>query len=90
MVTAAERLQAKNLRRASFATGNNQPGLGRTVAGAAAGAAAAGAVSASDSLQNEQNRFNALQNNLNLAHIQDELEDIEGAIAARKSDGSLF
>ena len=82
MVTAAERQQAKNLRRANFATGHNRPGIGAAAAGAAAAGAAAGAVSAADALQQEQSRFNALQNNLNLAHIQDELEDIEGAIAA--------
>lgn len=81
MVTAAERQHAKNLRRANFA-GGNQANMGGAAAGAVAGAAAAGAVSAADALLQEQNRFNALQNNLNLANVQDELEDIEGAISA--------
>jgi predicted nucleic acid-binding Zn-ribbon protein len=83
MVTAAERQQQKNLRRANFAHGNNQPGFGGVAAGAAAGAAmGAAAVSAADSLQQEQSRFNAIQNQVMLSHVLDELEDIEGAIGA--------
>jgi hypothetical protein len=82
MVTAAERQQQKELRRANFARGGSQPGIGGAAAGAVAGAAAAGAVSAADALAQEQSRFNALQDNISLAHVRDELEDIEGAINA--------
>ena len=79
MVTAADRQHQKNLRRANFATGNNNPGLGAAAAGAGVGAAA---VSGADALQQEQSRFNAIQNQVMLSHVLDELEDIEGAIGA--------
>src|SRR5687767_3814289 len=79
MVTAAERQQQKLQRRSSFAAGVNNPGLGGVAAGAAAGAAGAAGM---DAFAQEQSRFNALQSRLMLSHVQDELEDIEGAINA--------
>lgn len=75
MVTAHDRQQQKELRRANFSAGNNQPALGGAAAGAAAGAAV-------DAFADEQNRFNALQGQLNLTQVHDELEDIESAINA--------
>ena len=83
MVTARDRLQQKQLRRANFSTSNNQPSLGGAVAGAAAGAATGAAAGAAvDAFTQEQSRFNALQSQLNLTQVHDELEDIESAINA--------
>ncbi len=82
MVTAAERQQQKQLRRQSFGTGSRNTGVAGAVGGAAVGAAAAGAAAGVDAFAQEQSRFNALQSRVMLSHVQDELEDIEGAIAA--------
>jgi hypothetical protein len=71
MVTADERRQQKEVRRAA-------PTPPAPTPAAAPGAAP----TAADALQLEANRFNGLQERLMLTQINDELEDIDSAIAA--------
>lgn len=71
MVTADERRQAKEARRATTFTPPAQP--------AAAGQPAA---PQADPLQQELDRFNNLQSQLMLTQIRDDLEDVESAINA--------
>ena len=92
MVTAADRQQAKEQRRAATTTGFRnaaasaaaRPGVGTAAAGAAMGAAAAGAAGAtlSENLEAQINQFNALQDQIMLSPVNDDLEDIASAINA--------
>jgi hypothetical protein len=91
MVTAAERREQKEQRRAAPSlvgrslarqTGPSVPPAAATAAGAAVGAAAGAAAGAglAESLEAEITRFNGLQNQVMLNPVTDELEDISAAI----------
>jgi len=93
MVTAADRQQAKELRRAPTATPFHNPAASaaaaRPVTGAAVGAAttvgmaaAAAGASQAESLDAQISQFNALQDQIMLSPVNDDLEDIATAINA--------
>jgi predicted nucleic acid-binding Zn-ribbon protein len=82
MVTAADRAQAKQQRRMS--TGFHNPAASAAAhppIGAAAAAGAAGAT-LSENLQAQIDKFNALQDQVMLSPVNDDLEDIDTAINA--------
>jgi hypothetical protein len=75
MITAEEREQLKAQRRAAFSGAPAAPA--RPAAGAGAAAA-----SLDEALRLEVDRFNAIQGKLMLTQVNDDLEDIDGAINA--------
>ena len=80
MVTALERKEMKDQRRAtpvSFPTSS-----GAAAGGAAAAARGGAPVAAGEELQAEADRFNALQNDLMLSSVKADIEDIDSALAA--------
>jgi hypothetical protein len=88
MVTAVERQELKARRRAAPTFGAGQPPVrlgGAALAGAAAvgaaGAAGVAGAAGAEALQLEIDRLNALQNQVMLNPITDELEDIGAAVA---------
>lgn len=80
MVTALERKELKDQRRASPISFPTSTGL--PTGGAAAAAKAAPPATASEELQAEVTRFNALQNDLMLSSVKADVEDVDSAIAA--------
>ncbi len=96
MVTADDRQKARDARRAALkAAGNKPTNVGyrpatpgvAAAAGAAAGAAVGAAAAApagapAEALQAEIDRFSAIQNEIMLTYVNDDVEDISSAINA--------